>query len=148
MTLEKSLAIAFTMPCLKTLKIYLSYRVGANGSGTELFRFRELKDKCPDLKSFTLNINLANEKGHPLVGYLDDDFALHLPPRLKSLNICGMSVAYRSENFEQKVFPNVPRTLRKFKLELDRVFCPGRRIQTDTIPKTLRRFVYTETPSN
>jgi hypothetical protein len=148
MTLEKSLAIAFTMPCLKTLKIYLSYELGANGPRAELFRFRELKDKCPELKSLTLSINLANENRHPLVGYLDDDFALHLPPRLKSLNICGMSVAYRPENFEEKVFPNVPRTLRKFKLELDHVSCPGRRIQTDAMPRTLRRFVYTETPSN
>jgi hypothetical protein len=71
--------------------------------------------------------------------YLDVDFASHLPTNLKSLTINAANVAYLEDKFDERVFPNLPRSMRTLVVILDYIFCKDYTVNRRLRPATLRR---------
>lgn len=137
-SLEDGISLASHFPCLRKLRISTDWPAN-NESRDVVFGFRSLKIFCPHLKK--IGIGLQVDSPSPkLCGYLDEDFAAHLPPKLKSLVIVAPNFAYRQDKFEVRVFPLLPRTMKKFVLRIDHVISRGHKLQLELRPKTLRRF--------
>jgi hypothetical protein len=138
-SLEDGTSLASHFPCLRKLRISTDWPIENDVSRDVVVGFRSLKIFCPNLKKIGIGLQIDSMSPR-LSGYLDEDFAAHLPPKLKSLVIVAPNFAYRQDNFEARVFPFLPRTLKKLVLRIDHVTSRGHKLQLELKPKTLRRF--------
>jgi hypothetical protein len=137
-SLDELMALATSMPNLKELTATIFVQ---SPFYTPVISIRELGDKCPNLKTLDLDLRMDSTV---ILGLFDPDFALYLPRRLRSLSIVCKSMSYPDEDFEKLVFPNLPASLRQLKLHLDCIDKPGRELNFEALPRTLRQFEYKE----
>lgn len=130
--------LASMLPCLTKLSIFIGELSGEYDSvaGNEI-SFRCLEDGCPRLRKLSLSIDVDTRLIPQY--YLDVDFASHLPRNLKSLTINAANVAYLEDKFDERVFPNLPRSMKTLVLELDYIFCKDYTVNHRLRPATLRR---------
>lgn len=137
-TLDELMVLTTSMPNLKELTATIFVQ---SPFYTPVISIRELGDKCPNLKTVDLDLRMDSTV---ILGLFDSDFALYLPRRLRSLSIVCKSMSYPDEDFEKLVFPNLPTSLRQLKLHLHCIDKPGRELNFELLPHTLRQFEYKE----
>jgi hypothetical protein len=108
---------------------------------TPVIGIRELGDKCPNLKTLDLDLRMDSTI---VLGLFDPGFARYLPRSLRSLSIVCQAMSYPDEDFEGLVFPELPSSLKQFKLHLHCIDKPGRELNFESLPCTLRQFEYKE----